>query len=66
MKEWLKTQPGAEIRLLGVGVGGLTPAQQFDLFAASGQTNANPLDDAIDKIREKFGEQSLTRASRKL
>ena len=62
---WLKTQPRAAIRLLGVGVAALIPAQQLDLFASgrSNGTGTDTLGAAIDRIHEQFGEQSLTRAS---
>ena len=54
-------QPRAAIRLLGVGVARLSPAAQLDLFAdAAGPADA--LGSTIDRIHEKFGEQSLTRA----
>jgi len=62
---WLKTQPRAAIRLLGVGVAALIPAQQLDLFASgrSNGTGTDTLGAAIDRIHEQFGEQSLPRAS---
>lgn len=56
---WLQTQPRAAIRLLGVGAARLSPASQLDLFAAD---PADPLGAAVDRIHEKFGDESLTRA----
>jgi DNA polymerase-4 len=63
LSTWLKAQPRAAIRLLGVGVAALSPAQQLDLFAAGLTTQGDALGEAIDHIHEKFGEQSITRAT---
>ncbi len=63
LRRWLETQPRAAIRLLGVGVGALSPAQQLDLFAPAENAVPSNLDTAVDGIHEKFGHQSLTRAS---
>jgi DNA polymerase IV len=62
LEEWLASQPGAAVRLLGVGVSDLQSVQQGDLFAGSPATNSR-LDTAIDGIRGRFGEKLLTRAS---
>jgi DNA polymerase IV len=62
LEEWLASQPGAAVRLLGVGVSGLQSAQQGDLFAGS-PAGSSRLDTAIDGIRGRFGEKLLTRAS---
>ncbi len=56
------------VRLLGVGVGGFEQPPQtqqplFDKDEYAGQAN---LDEAADRIREKFGESALGRASRLL
>lgn len=63
LRRWLETQPRAAIRLLGVGVGALGPAQQLDLFATTTATTPGQLDTAVDGIQEKFGMQAITRAS---
>jgi DNA polymerase IV len=74
LDSWLTEQPRAAVRLLGVGLGTLTPAQQLDLFAAptrvaAGRMERPPeraaarLDPTLDRIREKFGAQALQRAS---
>ncbi len=59
---WLETQPRAAIRLLGVGVARLSPTFQLELFAPDSTAAADPLGATVDRIHEKFGEQSLTRA----
>jgi DNA polymerase IV len=62
LEEWLASQPGAAVRLLGVGVSGLQSVQQWDLFAG-GPATSSRLDTAIDGIRGRFGDKLLTRAS---
>ncbi len=59
---WLAENPGAKIRLLGVGVGQLAEVDQLDLFSAPTANAATPLDNALDAIRQKFGPKALTRA----
>jgi DNA polymerase-4 len=61
LQEWLRVQPNAAVRLLGVGVGNLQTLRQGDLFAASQQESR--LDATIDGIRDRFGSTLLTRAS---
>jgi DNA polymerase-4 len=60
---WLREQPGAALRLLGVGVGDLGPEVQGDLFTAPETTRNRQLDAAVDEIRGRFGNLALTRAS---
>jgi len=60
---WLREQPGAALRLLGVGVSDLGPEVQGDLFAAPETTRNRQLDAAVDEIRGRFGNVALTRAS---
>ena len=63
LDSWLKEQPQAAIRLLGVGGGDLTEASQLDLFAAPESRRNQHLDQAIDDIRSRFGSDALARAS---
>ena len=63
LKTWLQAQPRAAIRLLGVGVAALSPAQQLDLFSTARAPGTDALGNALDRIHEKFGEQSITRAT---
>jgi len=60
---WLESQPRAAVRLLGVGVGQLAPASQLELFDGARAGDSGKLDAAVDRIHEKFGDQSLRRAS---
>jgi DNA polymerase IV len=59
---WLAENPGAKIRLLGVGVSQLAESDQLDLFDAPTPNAATPLDTTLDAIRQKFGPRALTRA----
>ena len=63
LRSWLQTQPRAAVRLLGVGVAALSPAQQLDLFATGRSPGTDALGSAIDRIHEKFGEDSIVRAT---
>jgi DNA polymerase-4 len=63
LNEWLREQPRAAVRLLGVGARDLTEAPQLDLFAVpTSQRNQN-LDAALDSIRAKFGARAVARGS---
>lgn len=59
---WLEANPDARIRLLGVGGSNLVPAEQYDLFAASDAPASGAIDQAVDEIRDRFGDLSVGRA----
>ncbi len=59
---WLGRNPNAQIRLLGVGGSKLSPAEQRDLFADEQASTDNPIDQAVDDIRDRFGKLALSRA----
>jgi len=59
---WLGRNPGARIRLLGVGVSDLSEVDQLDLFDAATARVPSRLDTALDAIRQKFGTGALRRA----
>jgi DNA polymerase IV len=63
LEEWIRDQPRAAVRLLGVGVSDLQEQVQSDLFADV-KTAPSRLDSAVDGIRHRFGAGVLTRASR--
>ena len=63
LKTWLSNNPGARIRLLGVGGAKLAPAAQTDLFADDLRQASGPVDQTVDKIRSRFGNASVGRAS---
>lgn len=61
LKTWLSDNPGARIRLLGVGGSHLSPARQPDLFDDP-RERAGPVDETVDEIRRRFGNNALSRA----
>jgi DNA polymerase-4 len=63
LDEWLREQPRAAIRLLGVGATDLTNEQQFELFTAPEAGRNQHLDAALDDIRAKFGNDAVARGS---
>jgi DNA polymerase-4 len=63
LAEWLKAQPRAAVRLLGVGVSELESPRQQDLFQGAVAAPAERLDQTVDGIRARFGKGVLTRAS---
>jgi DNA polymerase IV len=63
LAHWLAEQPRAAVRLLGVGVGDLEPEQQLDLFTTAGFSEARRLDDTLDRIHERFGDDAIHRAT---
>jgi DNA polymerase-4 len=63
LREWLEQERGAKLRLLGVGVSHLAPAEQLDLFDSAQPPEATKLDAALDQIRERFGTQAVKRGS---
>ena len=63
LDRWLDEQPRAAVRLLGVGVSDLAPAQQLDLFTTRESAESGKLDDALDRIRGKYGTEAVKRGS---
>jgi DNA polymerase IV len=63
LRDWLQEQPRAALRLLGVGVSHLAPAEQLDLFDSAQPPEATKLDATLDSIRERFGTQAVKRGS---
>ena len=60
---WLAEQPRAAVRLLGVGVSDLEPETQLDLFATPDFSVAGRLDDALDRIHGRFGDEAIHRGT---
>lgn len=62
--QWYKKSGGA-LRLLGFGTSGLSPegTGQKLLFADPEDEKQKKIDTAFDKIREKYGDDSLKRGS---
>jgi DNA polymerase-4 len=62
LETWLAEHEGVRLRLLGIGVSGLTTAGQSDWLEDPGGAPVTPLDRATDDIRRRFGSPALTRA----
>ena len=62
LHQWLSEHPGAEIRLLGVCGSDLSAAEQRDLFADADMSQSSPVDETVDRIRDRFGKSSVNRA----
>ena len=60
LETWLAGNPGARLRLLGVGGSDLAPAGQPDLFEDAKPDSG--VDKTVDAIRERFGDAALGRA----
>jgi DNA polymerase-4 len=63
LDEWLREQPRAAVRLLGVGARDLTSTPQLELFTAPEVSRNQHLDTALDDIRAKFGNDAVARGS---
>ncbi|MNC93469.1 DNA polymerase IV [compost metagenome] len=63
LDHWLAEQPRAAVRLLGVGVSDFEPEQQLDLFSAPEIRDARALDDALDRIHGRFGDEAIHRGT---
>jgi DNA polymerase IV len=59
---WLLEQPDAAVRLLGVGTSDLQEIVQSELFSAQPAKESRH-DQAVDRIRARFGGASMVRAS---
>ncbi len=57
LDQWLVENPAAPLRLLGVGVSGLSPARQLKLFDTA--PAGSELGDAVDSIRARFGDDAV-------
>jgi DNA polymerase IV len=63
LEHWLAEQPRAAVRLLGVGVSDLEPETQLDLFSTPDFAESRRLDDALDRIHGRFGDDAIHRGS---
>lgn len=62
LDDWMAEFPGVRVRLLGVGGSELAKDAQPDLFAPQGAAGGSEIDQAVDRIRDRFGDLSLGRA----
>jgi len=63
LHDWLASNAGARIRLLGVGGSRLSPAVQGDLFETGPARDTSAVDRTVDEVRDRFGKAALRRAS---
>jgi DNA polymerase-4 len=63
LEAWFDEHPRVALRLLGVGVGHLVPAEQLDLFAPARPARDAGLDRTLDGIRQRFGSAAVRRGS---
>ena len=63
LDEWLREQPRAAVRLLGVGATDLTSTPQLELFTVPEASRNQHLDTTLDDIRAKFGNDAVARGS---
>jgi DNA polymerase-4 len=63
LEHWFLEQPRAAVRLLGVGVSGLLPARQLDLFTSAESAESQQLDAALDRIHGRFGTEAIRRGT---
>ena len=62
LHDWLAENPGTRLRLLGIGGSDLARDAQPDLFAPEVAAGGTELDQAVDDVRDRFGNASLSRA----
>ena len=60
--DWLRSNPGARIRLRGVGSSKLSPAEQPDLFDVGAAGQPRDIDKVADAVRDRFGNAAVRRA----
>ena len=63
LQTWLDEHPRAALRLLGVGAGHLSPADQLDLFGRRQENGRPGLDQALDGISSRFGTAAVRRGT---
>ncbi|MFB3063876.1 MAG: DNA polymerase IV, partial [Gammaproteobacteria bacterium] len=58
--------PGAELRLLGVGVSGLSEDRQQDLFPEESGAKNRKVDKLLGQVADRFGDAALRRGQHKI
>ena len=64
LRRWLAEHRGAKLRLLGVVLGGLSPARQMGLFDTAERAGDDArLDSTLEQVRARFGNAALRRGN---
>ena len=64
LRRWLAEHRGAKLRLLGVVLGGLSPARQMGLFETAERAGGDArLDSTLEQVRARFGHAALRRGN---
>lgn len=61
LDQWRAEHPFAAVRLLGVGVSGLEPARQMDLFSEHTRPIQSRVQSLIDEVGQRYGQGALQR-----
>jgi len=59
LEQWRAEHPYSAVRLLGVGVSGLEPARQMDLFTSEVQRSSSQVQELIKEVRQRYGSNAL-------
>lgn len=59
LEQWRAEYPYSPVRLLGVGVSGLEPARQMDLFASEVEASSSQVQELIKEVRQRYGNKAL-------
>lgn len=59
LEQWRAEHPYSPVRLLGVGVSGLEPARQMDLFASEVEASSSQVQELIKEVRQRYGNKAL-------
>lgn len=62
LRAWLADNPDLPLRLLGVGLANLSSDEQLGLFDSDADATNDRVDEAIDEVRERYGDSALVPA----
>lgn len=59
LEQWHAEHPFSAVRLLGVGVSGLEPARQMDLFTSEVEASSSQVQELINEVSRRYGSKAL-------